>query len=556
MSRPSRPARGLVVLAAGALVWSLGVATEVAFASGQAASASVSRQDPGAMELLDAEIANLIEDLGSSSYQTRTNAQRLLQDHGLAAFEQLFEAARDPATNVQIANAANYIIQSQDVVWYLDTDSIDVRGYLTGYDELPQSQREKRIQLLMTDGSDDALLALGRLSRYERFDENSQTAAIALLMALAEREQVGVDVWQPLRDTIGDSSRTAAKWISTAIGDLQSGAPDLEAWKKFATEQAATPLPRNPIFVNQLHSRTFRFFTAVCAWVRQIGDRKSALEFGNSCIAAASAQSNIRTIYLCSQIIDVWELPEALVQLHNKKPELFQKDARTIYMLAEAFRKCGLESAAAKQAERASEIVETTATGLGNRVEMIADNRRSIGATLVIRGQFDWAEHEYEAAIDKLRVAREEDDELAKSVSLQLEADELQIRFELAEFLWLGGENAKAAAALKPAIQDRLGDRSETLKQGDQATEQKRITRQILWEEHINRAEASYYFYAGLAAIDEGDFELARKHLRQAIKMQEDNPDIVIAMRVVVDSSEFQELYEAKLTKMRDEFRK
>ncbi|MFN3192318.1 MAG: hypothetical protein ACE361_17540 [Aureliella sp.] len=530
------------------------------FAAGQAASKSPAERGRGSLELLEAEIEDLIHDLGSTSYQTRTNAQRMLQEHGLAAFEQLFDAARDPETSVQVANAANYIIQSQDVVWYLDTDSIDVRGYLTGYDELSQSQREKRMELLKANGTDDALLALGRLARYERFDENSQTAAIALLTALAEREQIGTDVWQPLLRTVGDSSRPAVQWISTAIGDLQSGEPDLETWKQFASEQAAIPEPRNVIFASQLRSRTFRFFTAACAWIRKVGDRKAALDFGNSCIESASNHSMIRIEDLCSQIIDVWELPEALVQLHNSKPGSFANNPRALYMLAEACRKCGLDSLAERRADSARELVETLASqGRGSTVELVATNRANVANNLAIRGQFDWAEKEYWAAIEALKKARAEDSELPKSTLLEMEAYELEIRYRLSEFLWLGGRNAEAAGALQPAVQDRLGDRSEEQAAENESkglAEQKRLARQMLWEQGIQRAEASYHYYAGLAAIDAGEDDAARDHLKTAIKLQDDNPDIVIAMRRVADSSEFRELYESKFEQMRSEFRK
>ena len=65
-------------------------------------------------------IATLIQQLGDPSFQRRMQAEWELQRLGLSAFEQLFEAAFQ-STNIEIANAADYLIQSQSVVWYLET---------------------------------------------------------------------------------------------------------------------------------------------------------------------------------------------------------------------------------------------------------------------------------------------------------------------------------------------------------------------------------------------------------------------------------------------------
>ena len=94
------------------------------------------------------EIAQLIEQLGHPSYRMRSQAEWALQQYGLAAFEQLLAAVNSPKGSVDIANAANYIINSQDVVWYIETDSVDVRGYLKDYDQAQPNQRIARIKML------------------------------------------------------------------------------------------------------------------------------------------------------------------------------------------------------------------------------------------------------------------------------------------------------------------------------------------------------------------------------------------------------------------------
>jgi hypothetical protein len=87
---------------------------------------------------LDKRIAELIEQLGDDDYHARNRARWELGRIGLPAFSQLREAVNHP--KIQIASAARYLVQSQNVVWWLETDSTEVRRLLTGLQRIERGR--------------------------------------------------------------------------------------------------------------------------------------------------------------------------------------------------------------------------------------------------------------------------------------------------------------------------------------------------------------------------------------------------------------------------------
>ena len=157
---------------------------------------------------------------------------------GLAAFGQLREAINHP--NIQVANVARYLVQSQNVIWWLDTDSVDVRRLLLDYNSLDAVDRDTRLQELSISGSDDALIALCRLARFESNERLSKSAALYLMEHLAEaRGEASPTLPRSIVLTIDNANRPATHWLAALAKDLQTGHTDIQTWREFTSQEAA-----------------------------------------------------------------------------------------------------------------------------------------------------------------------------------------------------------------------------------------------------------------------------------------------------------------------------
>ncbi|MEO8272087.1 MAG: hypothetical protein ABI557_20420, partial [Aureliella sp.] len=133
-----------------------------------------------------ARIAALIEQLSDDNYHLRSDARWELERIGLAAFEQLRQAAEGHA-NVHVALAARYLVESQNVVWWLESDSLEVRELLKNYNESASDDRDTVLLQLSEWSSPDALLALCRLARFESNELRSKSAALYLMQAISKQ---------------------------------------------------------------------------------------------------------------------------------------------------------------------------------------------------------------------------------------------------------------------------------------------------------------------------------------------------------------------------------
>ncbi len=179
-----------------------------------------------------ARVAELIEQLGDENYHRRNAAQWELERIGLAAFEKLRQAAQTHP-DAQVARAARYLIDSQNVVWWLESDGLQVRELLKTYNDSKSEQRDATLQSLSDIGSPDAILALCRLTRFESSELRSKSAALFLMQAIAQKfkrpdtrpsAQQVAQLRGSIALTLGDSQRAAATWLRALMSELDSGA--------------------------------------------------------------------------------------------------------------------------------------------------------------------------------------------------------------------------------------------------------------------------------------------------------------------------------------------
>lgn len=527
-------------------------------------------------------VAVLIKQLGSPSYRTREKAEWALQDLGLAAYEQLSAAVRNPQTPIEIASAAEYLIQSQNVTWYLDSDSIEVRSFLTDYDALSETNRVTRVKALAAHATSDAILALCRLVRYERHEHVSKEAALSLIEYFTNTPQVPEGLMHSVAETLGSGDRRAVQWIHQVVDDIkeletssdsetpQLDSANLAAWKEFAEHEINLPLPNGRRQASIQRKLVLDFVTRSCAWLNHCGAKDASIDLVRPTIEFLLDRPQQLASYVTT-ILDDWHVPEMVVELARENETLFQEDAELGYLLAEAHRQGGDEAAANAQAKLTSDRIANPPEKVqallkrngGRSREMIASIRAQLAATLTLRSNFDWAENEYQRAIRDLTVEDEDASEKEQEsnpqearLQLQRQRYEWSIRENFAEFYWFGGQNQRAADVLEPlvdAIEDRL--RKEAEDDENEAQPKKRSYQLIQQEESDRRVQAAYHFYQGLAHTDAAENEKARESLKKSLELNPTNPDIIIAMRNVADTPQYRALYEEKFDAMRETFR-
>ncbi len=545
-------------------LWSCGTSSALA----QAPAASESEQQ--------AQIVALIEQLGDENYHRRNDAKWELERIGLAAFEKLRQAALEHP-NAQVARAARYLIDSQNVVWWLESDAVEVRELLKKYNESKSDARDATLLQLSDIGSPDAMLALCRLARFESSELRSKSAALYLLQAIAQRlkrlepqprSQTAAQLAGSIALTLGDSQRTASTWLRALVADLNavsgnsdSGAPDSGAgrsaqtgksnaagvavWRDIVDEELAQAANKAHAAIEnsaagsarvqaaeslQAQLISLRLYRWIGLWVTDRYGRQPALELVRSSLEQVG-QDTEALVASSAWAIEA-ELPELVPELAQRYAKQFGQEPQLGYYLAEAYLRLGDEAAAQRSADEASQAVVKQLDQLKNltnlNLEEIQANRHYQYARLLAeRGLFAWSEQQYLKAVE---------------LNSRIQAG---IRADLAQFYWFGGENDKAAQTLQPLAEEAMANRqTEFPVQADIYSNPAGIL-------------SNYHFYSGLSALERGEKLEASTHLRRALEVDgaSPNPDVVIALQRLGSDEPFGDYFQQAFDQMSNSFR-
>lgn len=485
---------------------------------------------------LDTRVAELIEQLGDDDYHARNRARWELGRIGLPAFSQLREAVNHP--KIQVASAARYLVQSQNVVWWLETDSTEVRGLLMDYNALNEVERDSRLQRLSLNGTQDALLALCRLARFESNESLSKSAALHLMEAVAKSSPEPT-LPPSILLTIEQDERRSTRWLRTLAEDMQGSATQTDAWKAFAADEAMDAVKlqeanagRRPIAESNVGA--LRFNNWVGKWLTKRVDRIQALEAVKQSLGLVAAND-----YACLEYTK-WaldaQLPELVVELSQQHADIFHMDPQLGFLLAECHLRAGDKGAAEAQAAQSSQRIEQLAhkmTPIGatmNVNDIVANRRTQIAKNLLMeRGLFEWAEKEFKLAV-------------ALELSPRIEA---LVRSTMGEFYWSGGEYQEAADSLRPLFSEPASAVERGLPgRGSE----------------LGLLEPYFYFYEGLLETQRENFERASEMLVKALEVGEpspasNNPDIVIAMKQIANNEQRQQIFEIHFDAMVQDFK-
>lgn len=471
-------------------------------------------------------VSDLIEQLGNENFRVRTNAHEALEKIGLPAFEQLRLARDHP--NIQVARSAEYLLLSQNVVWWLDTDSHEVREQLLDYSSLPKVERETRLQQLALLGTDDALLALCRIAKYENNEWLSRNAGLNLLNRVLDCDEGRqVALAQSILLISQQSERQATVWLSTFCNQILARQPiDMQPWKQFADDlnlDASRQAHSSP----EQRQQVLKFYEWLTRWAERQQGKQASLEMVRPSMQLVEATS--KSIREYGHWAISFELPELVVELSSVYSELFDSDPKIVYLLAEAYLKLGQQQQAEQLAEKALHLPENRAGVLGQfapgGVGDIEAGQRYVQAhELRDRGLFDWAEAEY---LEGLKVESR---------------IKVELREMLAHFYWEGGQFQKAADTLAPLVESAPVDRNLPATRYDHAS-----------------VVAMHFWYAALHATSEDRLDDAFELFQKAIDANESaslqNPDILIGLHKIARTDEQKIFFEKHFDAMVSHFR-
>ncbi len=494
---------------------------------------------------LNQEIKKWIEQLGDPSFVKRQAARAELERIGLSAFEDLRLAESSP--NVEIANSAQYLLRSMRVAWALPSDTFEVRRLLKDYNDLKAKQREGRMQLLSRIGTDDAFMALLRLTRFESSENLSKNAALYVMDKVLERpSEQRASYSSMIVRGMGDSQRTSSLWLRELNKVIDQHSTDLEPWQDFVLAERKLLESNSEKIDSATMKRLYRW---VAMWLADQKRREEAIAFLDPGLELLGNEH----LTIMDDVLWMLDenLPEGVLRLFEKNPKHFANSARMRYLLAESFDKTGDKEAAQKVAEEALNL--TVSAGGKRDVEAV---KRTDNATFLSkRGLFTWAEAELLRAVA-----------LQSNVGQLSPETEIQVRIELSTFYWTGDQPRQAAETIEPILirAGMLPGPNEGDKKPSEAErlDREQLLRWLTEDRRLGGASsgeyllAHYYFYRGLESGKNNRFADARSYFTKAVSVHGDNPDFMIAMvKVQEDDEEFHTFLERAIERLEQEYR-
>ncbi len=439
-----------------------------------------------AQDLATNSVGQLIQQLGSDSYATRTRAMERLQRLGLEAFDELHRAQYHP--DIEIEMAARYLVSSLLVSWSKDTDPPEVREALHEYGAQDETERSSRIEMLAEFKDRAGLSALARLTRFETSMRLSRDAALAILeQPMVEDEEGRRRNADLLLEVLGDNQRDTSQWLRVYAEDLATGEYSDDRW--------------NALIAKQRHD--------VDAMISQTATRASVLELVRICASRAiDAGLRDEAMRLAREHIDLIEpttrqLVEACTwaidhQLHpfvlalrEEFGTFFDQQPILLYGAAEAWKVGGNIDKANSLAKMALAIeplpltAEQKEKSSPKGYEDAAQAHLDIGSNLRRRGLFEWAELEYRHVIESIEVDA---------------APSAIVRAELSAMLGELQRHAEVVKVLRPLV--------ERVEKDDKMRQ--RLNANFY---QLNRTQSDLFYHDALADLANGKVDDARPKL-------------------------------------------
>ncbi len=512
--------RGMQSLVVFAIVI-VGFEQSVFAAQDSSANSSATKYDKN--QSLEFRIAALIQQLGSESYAARKQSESELMQIGILAMDQLQIASL--SSDPQIATAALFVQQSIPQNWVWQDDSFQVQQVLDGYGSADLTDRASRLERLALLKDGEGLQALCRVVRYEVSGQLSRLASMRIMRIVSETPQDKAKSQRQLvLEFLGDSQREPSMWVRQFISDAEAGTFDVDWWRDRAKRE------HQLLKENSRETRRnvmIDFYEWICQQMALAGHRSEAIELASSMLELIDAET-FRLADACQWAIEngLPELVEHIAQMNQKLQTRFAEEPQLGYLLAESFQKRSMDSKAQETAQRVFE--RKRFQGLPTQIE-----RLNVGVDLSQRGQFDWAERELFASLEKA-------DLTSRITMVCLEV--------LSEMLGDGEKYEQAAEAWKPLV-DRIENEPMFAKQISNdfpGTYDGKI---------IENVVARYHYFRGQSENAKGNSAVAREELKKAFVLYDENVDFLIAMSRVEGDESWKSFTQQNISKVLNRYR-
>jgi hypothetical protein len=298
---------------------------------------------------------------------------------------------------------------------------------------------------------------------------------------------------------LGESTRTASRWLRQYRLQLRDPAASLAAWPELIDEEQQ--------LLAQYSSDTSPAIVLGLLWNvadvhRRLGDQEALLALVDRMVALDSNDAEDTAVKLLQWFVDeqAWEAVDAFL---GKYQDRLARAKESLYEAALARARQGKSDLAEALAEKASKI-------RGQRTLESVE----IAIDLARQQQFEWSVREYRSAIDGQQIDSHES---------------IVARVLLAAMLHDHEQYKEAAEVLEPlvqAIESDEGNVGKLYKQIQNFHERRGSSDLPEQDSLITR----YNFYLACDSEQKQDWKKQREQLEEAIRHDETDADVVIAM--------------------------
>jgi len=440
---------------------------------------------------LDAHIAELIEQLGSPDFPVREKATRELIEIGLPAFDAL--QAAQFHRDLEIGLRAKYLVGSAQVAWSRDDDPPEIKAILKGYGQQPEDERRVRIARLGLVENRGGWPALCRLARYERDEQLSKQAALAIMTQDPPSTANIAETAKALQLGAGESRRQASQWLRAYARWLSEPETILSEWNRLVNEEFELLAEKDRTSV-EVATKLGRWHAETLNRLGHAAETKAIIKRLAGLVDRAEGGLLDHVAWLGHR--QMWSF---VAEVYEQNAAKFQESPVLLYHAAEA------------QLRLSNPDAEKTAAQ-ARAVKTIAAEHIKTAGDLSSRGLFDWAEGEYRTGI-------ENDDLLTEG--------NVTARRQLAEMLHDREKERAAGEALEPIF--TAMEMLNTDQFGKRQPNPMRLLLESRGYDPGGLMSRMHYFFA-LDHLKRGETEKAVERLNKGVKEDAEDADVLIAL--------------------------
>lgn len=531
-----RLALAAAILSGDATLCAEGTRPDLTTASPIARNAAEHGATPAAATLAD--VPQLIEALGSSSFAERARAEEQLLRLGQDVYDAVVAAKEHP--DLEVRERIHYIELRLQIDWVRPDDPLPARKILARYKTLNEQGRIACLAHLAALPDGQGIGPLCRMARFDSYPSVAKSAALAILSAPDHDLSRGGALARAIERELGDAQQVPAQWIRIRLTSLTDPQAALAALNAAIDAELAELRVETEGIDPRVTFRLVKHHLGQCRATGTATELAAALgrviDFdaenpddeiwarGLAELAGARLDAGVATLIYTQYLYEESATPgatamcwaidwclahrchDALAKLLTDRTKLAASERGCQYLAATGWRQLG----------RAAEAT-AAANAAYQRPDPNFEECKAAADALAEWGAIPWAEREYRRIID--------DNPVATFVAIQS-------RESLAQWLHDREEYAGAAEVLAE-VTDAIRTDAALRKAVNAAIEER--SRSGSAREYLSGLSGRRYLYAACQAEAAGDGAAQRSHLKLALASNQHDPDVLIALYRLTD---------------------